>query len=535
MSPGPRRKRKLIEVKNELAENRKIPERLKNSGLYEGAVELQRRALDLRKELAIDHDIPFHAEEKNSMKEELADILAQCGTESSGCQAISILEGLLYPELANQADVIDEELPPVPSTSNQSPQNNLSIHHKLGQLCKDKGQLDGAMENLRIAFDAYTDENPRNDQKTKQVGEQLLELYEHRVRFGGAELRGVFVSQLQGFRNELEDVTGRPLEHRSQCDAALDWCYGEGIQVPKKNRFDIIDDEGSSPLHCAARKCHEASVISQMLENTDTLENQDNHGDTPLLVAVASSNITALRLLLQKGGSLNARDYQRQTPLHKSQKSSVTKLLLKDTLRRASTATADIIEQVRRDSSSSSTVTVSPASLIPSHDLDINAQDANKQTALYIACNRGREMTVRLLLLAGADPNIARHNHSPLAAAIESQSRIYQENPQRQINVVAALIRNDADPNSVRGLRELKRPRGKFREIQKALEGRAGSLPLSLSNMTLEIWEASPDMSSSSAKEIRLELPEMGPLSLADVFEPQRTREPVRENIPNGT
>lgn len=532
VKPGPRRRRKRTEVDNELLENRKILTRLKSFGLFEGAVSMQKRAFDIKDELAVDHDTPFQDEERQAMKEELSGILVKCGTESTTDEALSILQELLNLELSTMGDGSDDDSLVAPSsTSTRSHQGSLSLHHKLGQLCKETNRIDRALENLRIVFDGYAEESPKDTQKIKQVGDQLLELYEYRVELGGAEQRGVFISQLRGFRTELESVTGRPLEHRPQCDAALDWCRDEGIIVPAENneyRFEIIDEDGSSPLHRAAHQCHEESVISQMLENSVTLENRDENGDTPLLVAVGSSNVTALSLLLQKGGSLNALDRQRQTALHRSRKSVVTGLLLQHRLRRASTTTAGSFEQARRDSTSSSTVTVPPAgSPAPAQDLDINAQDATKKTALYVACARGREMTVNYLLLAGADPNIARHNHSPLAAAIESKARIYQDNPQRQVRVVAALVHNGAHPEAVRNLDILRRPRGKFREIQKALEGQAGSLPLSLSATTLEVWESASDslsaeqssLSSSSAVGVRLELPDLGSTSLADFME----------------
>ncbi|ROW04802.1 hypothetical protein VMCG_04779 [Cytospora schulzeri] len=524
VTPGPRRTRKRIEVDNELLENRKILTSLKAFGLFEGAIWVQRRAFIIKDELSVDHRVPFQDNEKQAMKEELAEILVKCRTESSKEEALSILQELLNLELSKLRDANDDISLPVSSpTSIRFHQGNLSLHHKLGQLYKDTGQVDRAMENLRIVFDAYADETPKDTQKIKQVGDQLLQLYEYRVELGCLEQRGVFISQLRGFQTELEDLTGRPLEHRLQCDAALDWCQDEGIMVPKVNqeyRFDIINDDGSSPLHYAAQRCQREDVVSQMLENSITLEEQDEDGETPLLAAVGASNVTALSLLLQKGGSLNARDHQHQTPLHRSQKSGVTKLLLQHRLRRASTAT------VERDSSSSSKGIASPGSPAPGQDLDINAQDANKKTALYIACARGQEMTVKFLLSAGADPNIARHNHSPLAAAIESTSTLYQENPQRQVNVVAALISKGAEPEAVRNLSILRKPNGKFKKIKKALEGRAGSLPLSPSDKTLEVWESSSDrfsgeqssLSSTSATGIRLDLPDLGQAMLADLI-----------------
>lgn len=318
MSPGRNQKRKLREAQNELWENRNILTRLKSFGLiYEGAVVIQKRALDLKNELAIDHNVTFYDKEKFDMKEELADLLILRRDKNSTDEAQSILKKILQENPTNQEDENGGHSLRFASTSTPSYQRNLRLQYKLGQLWKERGQLDKAKNSLRIVFEAYTDENPKDIEKIKQVGEQLLELYDLRVQRGALELREVFLSQLLGVRSELEKVTGRPLEHRSQCDDALQWCRDKGIQVPEPSpdyRFDMIDDDGSSPLHCAALKCRKESVIIQMLEHTDTLENRDSDSDTPLLSAVGSSNVAALRLLLLKGGSLNARDNKRQTP-----------------------------------------------------------------------------------------------------------------------------------------------------------------------------------------------------------------------------
>lgn len=371
---------------------------------------------------------------------------------------------------------------------------------------------------------------PRIFKKIRQAGEELSELYECRVEFGDRENRSVFMSQQKAFEQELRSILGRPLEHRrTVCDKALEWCEKEGIIVSFENsepRFDILDEDGSSPLHHAAEKCDDDLALQQMMENSDTLENRDTSGDTPLLVAVGHSNTAALAVLLQKGASVKVRDSQQQTPLHRSQKPSVTKFLLHHRLRRASTMTSGLFDEARRFSSSStSTFTTSPPNSIADQDLDIDAQDAHKKTALYLACSQGRDKIVRLLLLARANPNIAAHDSTPLTITIESQARSYIRDPMKKVDIVAALVSSGADPEP--GKRLLRKPRGMHKEILKALEGRAGSQLLQASSVSVD-WTPDPRRDSgyqpsvsSFASKPQLEHLEFGPPLTSDFGKPE--------------
>ncbi|KAG6368924.1 hypothetical protein INS49_003142 [Diaporthe citri] len=535
----------------EWEQNRKDLERLVGYGLYENAEKLQRRALLIKEELNSQYGIPFKKEERDEMEERLADILIECKVEGSTEKAVSLIENIIGENPKGSATGSSNNRLTLPwsSTSDQNDQKKLNLHYKLGGLYKETGQMDLAERELRTAFNAYaySEESPQDIPKIRQAGEELSELYECRVEFGDREHRSVFLSQQKAFEQELRTILGRPLEHRRTiCDKALEWCEKEGINVSFENsepRFDIVDEDGSSPLHHAAEKCDDDLALQQMMENSDTLENQDLNGDTPLLVAVGYSNTAALAVLLQKGASVKVRDRQQQTPLHRSQKPSVTKFLLHHRLRRASTMTSGLFDEARRFSSSStSTFTTSPPNSIADQDLDIDAQDAHKKTALYLACSQGREKIVRLLLLARANPNIAAHESTPLTITIESQARSYIRDPMKKVDIVAALVSSGADPEPGKGL--LRKPRGMHKEISRALEGRAGSQLLQGSSVSVD-WgpEARRDSGyqpsvSSFASKPQLEHLEFGPPLTSDFGTPGDEKpeggEPEDEEAGNG-
>lgn len=472
-----RKARKHLE--HEWAQNRKDLKRLVELGLFENAEKIQRRALLIKEELSSQHEVPFTQEERDDMEEQLADIIIDGKVEGSTEKAVSLIEKIIGENPKGGSTKHPNNLLTFPR-SPTSEQKRLSLHYKLGRLYKDTGQLDLAERELRTSFNAYAyaAETPQDMPKIRQAGAELLELYHCRVEFGDRDHRPVHISQLQGFRQELHSILGQPLEQRrTNCDKALEWCAKEGIDVSTENgpRFDILDESSSSsPLHHAAEKCQDELALQQMMENSDSLENRDISGDTPLLVAVGCSNTTALTVLLQKGASVKVWDRQQQTPLHRSQKPSVMKSLLHHRIRRASTMTSGLLDDPRRfSSSSSSTFTTSPPNSIPDQDLDIDAQDAHKKTALYLACSQGRDKLVRLLLLAGADANIAAHDHTPLAITIESQAQSYIKDPRKRLDIIAALVSRGADAEDAKG--QLRSPRGMQKEILKALEGRAGS------------------------------------------------------------
>lgn len=500
------------QLDHEWEQNRKDLERLVGFGLYENAEKIQKRALLIKEELSSHHGVPFMQEERDEMEEQLADILIECKTEGSKEKAVSLIEKIIgeNPRERETDNSNNNNLLTFPTspTSPTHDERRLSLHYKLGRLYKSTGQMDLAEKELRTAFNAYAEEVPRDTAKIHEAGRELLDLYDMRVELGDSGHRPVFLSQLHGFKQELQSLTGRPLEHRqTACDRALAWCEGEGIAILQENgdgpRFDILDEEGSSPLHHAAEKCEDELALRQMAENSDTLEARDAGGDTPLLVAVGSSNTTALGVLLQKGASARARDSQQQTPLHRSQKPAVTKFLLHHRLRRASTMTTTsglfrAGDEARRfsSSSSSSTFTTSPSGSIAAADqagqgqdlLDIDAQDAHRKTALYLACSQGRDRIVSLLLLAGADPNIASHESTPLSITIESQARSYIRDPKKKVDIVAALVARGADAEP--GRRVLRgSPRGMQKEILKALEGgRGAAMTASQQQLLSEGW-----------------------------------------------
>lgn len=97
---------------------------------------------------------------------------------------------------------------------------------------------------------------------------------------------------------------------------------GDAARVEQLIRMDpslmsVRDADGSTPLHCACWKGHEAVVRVLLDAGADVnAENANEHwGTTPLHAAAHANRRRIAELLIAQGANINARNLNNRTPL----------------------------------------------------------------------------------------------------------------------------------------------------------------------------------------------------------------------------
>ena len=210
-------------------------------------------------------------------------------------------------------------------------------------------------------------------------------------------------------------------------------------------QISMQDKQGFTMIHCATA-ANNLSLLHELLADGSDVNARTCEGISPLMLACEKNNPDVVLLLLQRGARVDERSEKGLSAVHFcSLSNSITSLHhlidykanLAVATDRGSTAlmlacakgyVSLFTALLRNMAKSKLRSELSPGclSLPTSRVTDLNVSNENGETCLMMACEKGSNEIVRILLDEGADPNIADKNGvTPLMIACRrGQDRI---------------------------------------------------------------------------------------------------------------
>ncbi|KAF5562639.1 e3 ubiquitin ligase HACE1 [Fusarium napiforme] len=291
---------------------------------------------------------------------------------------------------------------------------------KVGILCAELRDREGAVEFLRISLDTYLSNREEYEDRIPRISMLVCEQYECMGQW----------NNLDAFKKVIFDKLG--YDPASEPNALADtilWCRHHGYEASEIEGRLYIPEENfveSTPLHDAAADMTVRIEIIHQLIPIVYHARPDANGDTPLLVAVQHSNNLALQALLRISGSVHVLDFKGGTPLHRCDNDETLRLLL---------------EEIKKP------VHHSCPNEQGFHLVNIDSIDGYGETALHKACEKGNVRMVGLLVAEGADVNlVSGSNETPLMITCErselkGKGRLSKE----RRRIVETLVNSHAD------------------------------------------------------------------------------------------
>ena len=153
----------------------------------------------------------------------------------------------------------------------------------------------------------------------------------------------------------------------------------DAINVLLKANSDpnIVNTYGETCLHLAVRGFCSKKMIQTIIDHGADVNATNKNNMTALVIACVMGNKDAIRVLLNAGADPNIADVDGNTWLHGAVRGECTKVVLEAIIGKGA---------------------------------DVNTTNKDGATPLMIACGKGNKDDIKLLLHAGADPNITDDN-----------------------------------------------------------------------------------------------------------------------------
>ena len=180
------------------------------------------------------------------------------------------------------------------------------------------------------------------------------------------------------------------------------------VQVLLDANTDVnhVSSAGYTPLHIAVTK-NNTDLVTLLVDQNANVNSMTSIRQTPLHIAAENCNDFIMQKLLKMKADVNLKNELGNTSLHLSVKLNQIE---KPKKAGAGAGAGDIIFQ---------TCSIQTLEALIGYGAEVNAVNNRCQTALWFACCDGQDEFVKILLHAGANPNITdKHGDSSLHSAI---------------------------------------------------------------------------------------------------------------------
>lgn len=212
-----------------------------------------------------------------------------------------------------------------------------------------------------------------------------------------------------------------------------------------------VTNIGLTPLHFAAERLRlgrwgsaaseEAEILKVLVDAGAKIEARDNQFGTPLHVAAEADNLSGVNALLNAGADPNSLGFLNVTPLHSAMYAENVAIAVALLQAGAETVETDVMGNTALHYASKENRGVEFFHALLAHGADPNARNEWGESLLHHAAKFNRNASVVSALIAsGADPDARdMSGHTPLHHGAEFNSRV---------EVIFALIAGGADPNA---------------------------------------------------------------------------------------